>query len=431
MLKIVAKAEIESELKKISKKLSFKDSQAIHSVNSIVEHVAKHGDKALIKYTKKFDNITLKPKDFLVTPKEIDKAYKSVNNKFLLALKVAIRNIKAYHEKQKIDQWFETRPEDVVMGLRALPIERVGIYVPGGTATYPSSVLMNAVPAKIAGVGEIVMVTPPAKHGTKARVNPHILVAAAEVGISSIYKIGGAQAIAALAFGTETIKKVDKIVGPGNTYVTLAKKLVFGAVGIDKLAGPSDVVIIADEESEPEFIAADLLAQAEHDPESSSILITTSAKVAFAVKEQITKQIKKLHRKDIITKVLKQNSAAFVVNGIKSAVELANKIAPEHLEIHAASPQKILEKIKNAGAVFLGPHSPAVVGDYIAGPNHVLPTAGSARFSSPLGVYDFIKRQSVVGYTKAALKEIKNDLKTLALVEGLDAHARAVDVRFE
>jgi histidinol dehydrogenase len=430
MLRIVTKENISAELEKILKRNSPDVLAAEQSVRAIVDDVARHGDKAVAKYTKKFDGVDLKPADFKIKPGEIDGAYRSVSGKFVSALKAAIRNIRAYHEKQKIDQWFETLPDDVVMGMRCLPIEKIGIYVPGGTAAYPSSVLMNAIPAKIAEVDEIVMVTPPGRGKGRAKVDPHILVAAAEVGISSIYRIGGAQAVAALAFGTETIPKVDKIVGPGNLYVTLAKKLVYGTVGIDKLAGPSDVVIIADERSDPEFIAADLLAQAEHDPGSSSILITTSAKIAFATQDELGRQLKKLRRKQIILKALKQNSAAFVVDSIKAAVDLSNKIAPEHLEILAASPQKVLEQVKNAGAVFLGPHSPVVVGDYIAGPNHVLPTSGSARFSSPLGVYDFIRTQSIVGYTKAALKHVKEDIKILAEVEGLDAHARAIDIRF-
>jgi len=431
MLKIVTKEGIEDALRRIKGRHILDGPQVENSVRKVIGEVISRGDSAVVKYTRKFDGVSLKMKDVKVTPKEIKEAYKAVNNKYLLALKAAIKNIRAYHEKQKVDQWFETLPDDVVMGLRSLPIERVGIYVPGGTATYPSSVLMNAIPAKLAGVGEIVMVTPPRPRRKKAVIDPHILVAAAEVGISSIYKVGGVQAIAALAHGTETIPKVDKIVGPGNAYVTAAKKMVFGSVGIESMAGPSDVVIIADEGAEPEFIAADLLSQAEHDRNSSAILITTSAKVAFSVKDQLSKQIRKLPRKSTISKALKEGGAIFVVDGMIGATQLANRIAPEHLEIMAASPQRVLEKIRNAGAVFLGPHSPAVVGDYIAGPNHVLPTGGSSRFSSPLGVYDFVRRQSVVGYTKSALQRVRDDIKVLAAVEGLSAHARAVDVRFE
>jgi histidinol dehydrogenase len=429
MLKIITKDNISSELKKMQKKaVSLKD---FEKVRAIVDDVALTGDKALVKYGKKFDHVSLKPEEFMVTKKELDLAIGSVSAKFLQALRTAIKNIRAYHEKQKIDQWFETLPEDVVMGMRTLAIERVGIYVPGGTASYPSSVLMNAIPAKIAGVSEIVMVTPPSRVRGKVSVNPYVLAAAAELGISVIYKVGGAQAIAALALGTGTIPRVDKIVGPGNIYVTLAKKAVFGLVGIDKLAGPSDVVILADEDAEPRFIAADLLSQAEHDPDSSAILVTTSPKIAFDTQGEVIKQIKKQKRKSAIERAIKENSAAFVVDTMKSAVDLVNKIAPEHLEIFVSSPQRVLEQVKNAGAVFLGPYSPAVVGDYIAGPNHVLPTGGSSRFSSPLGVYDFVKKQSIVGYTKSALKAVRDDIKIFAEVEGLDAHARAVDIRFE
>jgi histidinol dehydrogenase len=312
--------------------------------------------------------------------------------------------------------------------MRNVPIDRVGLYVPGGTAIYPSSVLMNVIPARVAGVKEIVMVTPPGKGG---KCDPHILVAAAEVGVGNIIKAGGCQAIAALAFGTETIPKVDKIVGPGNIYVTLAKKMVYGQVGIDKLAGPSDIVIIADEDSEAEFIAADMLSQAEHDPDSTAILISTSMPVAKEVLKEISKQIKKLKRAKIAKASMDKNGCIFVVEGLKKAVEISNKIAPEHLEILSSPPQNLLEKIRNAGAVFLGPHSPVVVGDYLAGPNHVLPTSGSARFASPLSVYDFIKKQSIVGFTKPALRSMLQDIKIFADVEGLDAHARSAEIRFK
>ncbi len=430
MIEIFTKEKIEKKLTSIAGPLRF-DRGKEAAVRKIIDDVSKTGDKALVKYSKRFDNLDIVPKDFRVTEKEVHEAQKAVSPKYLAALRTAVKNIRAYHEKQNVDQWFETFPEDVVMGLRSLPIERVGIYVPGGTASYPSSVLMNAIPARIAGVPEIVMVTPPAKRKGKISVDPHVLVAAHEVGINRIYKIGGAQAVAALTFGTQTIPRVDKIVGPGNIYVTLAKKLVYGIVGIDKLAGPSDIVIIADDDSQPEFIAADLLSQAEHDPESRVLLISTSAKVAGLAKQEMSKQIKKLKRANIIAKALKSNGAIFVVEDVMQAVDIANRMAPEHLEIFAASPQKILEGIKNAGAVFLGPYSPVAVGDYIAGPNHVLPTSGSSRFSSPLGVYDFVKKQSVLGYTKSALKNVWKDIKILAEVEGLDAHARAVDVRFE
>jgi histidinol dehydrogenase len=312
--------------------------------------------------------------------------------------------------------------------MRNIPIDRVGVYVPGGTASYPSSVLMNIIPAQAAGVKDIVMVTPPNKDG---KCDPYVLVAAAEVGVGNIFKVGGCQAIAALAFGTETVPKVDKIVGPGNIYVTIAKKMVFGYVGIDKLAGPSDILVIADEDSEPEFIAADMLSQAEHDPDSSAILVTTSMSVAKRTVKEITKQIKKLKRIKIAKASIEKNGAIFVVDSLKKAVEISNRIAPEHLEILSGPPQNILEKISNAGAVFLGPHSPVVVGDYIAGPNHVLPTSGAARFSSPLSVYDFIKKQSIIGYTKPALKSILHDIMIFTAVEGLDAHGRSAEIRFK
>ena len=292
--------------------------------------------------------------------------------------------------------------------------------MPGGKAVYPSSVLMNTIPAKVAGVAEIIMVSPPP-------ISPYVLVAAAEAGVSRVFRVGGAQAIAALAFGTKTIPQVDKIVGPGNIYVTLAKKLVFGVVGIDSLAGPSNVVIIADDDAEPEFLAADLLSQAEHDQDSFAVLITDSSRVAEKTRQQLEKQVKKLKRQEIIEKA---EIKIFLVDNMKEAIDICNQIAPEHLELQVSSPQRKLEKIKNAGAVFLGPHSPVPVGDYFAGPNHVLPTGGTARFASPLGVYDFVKTQSIVGYTKPALKDVWKDIKALAEVEGLDAHARAIDVRF-
>lgn len=422
MLKIVTeKNKIQKEIGSILEKQSFKlDSPQEESVGNIVREVARRGDKAVVEYTRKFDIKNFSVKDMEVSQEEIEKAYKKVDKGFRAALSKAIQNISAFHRKQKPDEWFETLPLDVVLGQRVLPLERVGIYVPGGRAAYPSSVLMSAIPAKVAGVSEIVMVSPPP-------VKTHLLVAASEVGVSAAYKVGGAQAIAALTFGTETIPKVDKIVGPGNIYVTLAKKQVFGLVGIDSLAGPSNVVVIADQDADPEFIAADLLSQAEHDPDSFAILLTNSVKLAQKAEKEIKKQTKKLSRKKIIEEA---EIIILVVENLKMAIDVANQIAPEHLELEVGSPQRILEQIKNAGAVFLGPHSPVPVGDYIAGPNHVLPTGGTARFASPLGVYDFVKTQSIVGYTKPALKNVWKDIKLLTAIEGLDAHARAIDVRF-
>jgi histidinol dehydrogenase len=350
-----------------------------------------------------------------VSAREIDKAYAEVDREYLGSLRMAVKNIRAYHENQKPDQWFETLDDDSVLGLRSIPIDSVGIYVPGGRAPYPSSVLMNAIPAQIAGVKNIIMTTPA---GRDKKISPYVLAAARELGIRNIFKIGGAQAIAAMAFGTRTIPRVDKIVGPGNIFVTLAKKMLYGQVGIDKLAGPSDVVIIADETADVRYVALDMVSQAEHDPDSTAVLITTSREIERDVKNQLKK-----------TGHLKQCSIK-TVKTLEEAVKLSNQIAPEHLELMVAVPQKLLEQVTNAGAVFMGPFSPVAAGDYIAGPNHVLPTDGSARFSSPLGVYDFVKKQSVIGYTKAALQKYGKDIIRLAKAEGFDYHARSVEERF-
>jgi histidinol dehydrogenase len=428
MIKIYTGPAVDEKLKEITTHDQLFDKKKDAAVRLIVDTVRLEGDSALFRFTKKYDGVTVNAGNIKVTPKEINDAYKKVNDNFLKALKTVINNITSYHGRQKSDEWFETLPDDVILGMRSIPIDSVGVYVPGGTAVYPSSVLMNVIPAKVAGVKRIAMVTPPAKNG---EVDPYILVAAAEVGVGEIYKVGGAQAIAALTYGTESIPRVDKIVGPGNIYVTLAKKYVFGSVGIDKLAGPSDVVIIADEDSEVEYIAADMLSQAEHDPESRAILVSKSLEVAKRTVKEIEKQIKKLKRAKIARLAIDKNSCIFVVEGSQKAAAITNALAPEHLEILVSPPQNILEKITNAGAVFLGPHSPVAVGDYFAGPNHVLPTSGSARFSSPLTVYDFIKKQSIIGYTKPALKRALNEIKIFAEVEGLDAHARSVEIRFK
>jgi histidinol dehydrogenase len=428
MIKIYSGAEVDRKVRAITSQEVFFDKKKEDQVRAIIDDVRTGKDEALLKYTKKFDGVTLKADEIKVTSKEMNDAYKAVGDDYLKTLKTAIKNITAYHKRQKADEWFETLPDDVILGMRNVPIDSVGVYVPCGTAAYPSSVLMNVIPAQVAGVKEISMVTPPGKGG---KCDPHILVAAAEVGVANVFKAGGCQAIAALAFGTETIPRVDKIVGPGNIYVTLAKKAVFGQVGIDKLAGPSDILIIADEDSEPEFIAADLLSQAEHDPDASAILVTDSMPVAKKVQKEISKQIKKLKRIKIAKASLENHGAIFVVDSLRKAVEISNKIAPEHLEILSSPPQNLLERIRNAGAVFLGPHSPVVVGDYLAGPNHVLPSSGSARFSSPLSVYDFIKKQSIVGFTKPALRSMLPDIKVFAGVEGLDAHARSAEIRFK
>lgn len=421
MLKVVKKDKIQAEISAILERQTFKlDSPQEETVKAILRDVAANGDQALVEYTQKFDQKDFFQKNLLVPPETIAAACDNVDKAFKAALKKAVENITAYHQKQRPDEWFETLPLDVVLGQRVIPLGRIGIYVPGGRAAYPSSVLMGAIPAKVAGVEEIVMISPPP-------IKPQVLVAAAEVGISKIYQVGGAQAVAALAFGTETVARVDKIVGPGNIYVTLAKKQVFGLVDIDSLAGPSNALIIADKDAEPEFLAADLLSQVEHDPQSFAILVTDSTKIVELTVQEVAKQAKKLSRKEIIEQA---NITIFQVENMKAAIDISNQIAPEHLGLEIGSPQRVLEQIKNAGAVFLGPYSPIPVGDYIAGPNHVLPTGGTARFASPLSVYDFVKSQSIIGYTKPALKNVWKDIKLLAEIEGLDAHARAIDVRF-
>ncbi|MFH1390264.1 MAG: histidinol dehydrogenase [Candidatus Margulisiibacteriota bacterium] len=421
MLKIVTGAEVEKEVARLvaQKSLSGEFPEE-KTVKEIVARTRREGDAALIDYSRKYDGVEILPGKIRISDDEINAAYDKVKIGFLDALTKAIQNITAFNKKQKNDEWFETLPLDVIMGQRLVPLERVGVYVPGGRATYPSSVVMNVIPAKVAGVKEIVLVSPPP-------ISPYVLVAAKEVGVNEVYQAGGAQAIAALAYGTESIRRVDKIVGPGNIYVMLAKKQVFGVVGIESLAGPSDVLIIADDDAFPEFIAADLLAQAEHGPGSVAILITTSKPMIDGVQKELAEQKIKLKRQEIIEG---SEIYLFHVESLGKAVELSNKIAPEHLGLEIGSPQRVLEKVKNAGAVFLGPHSPVAVGDYIAGPNHVLPTGGTARFSSPLGVYDFIKHQSIIGYTKPALKNVWKDVKLLSEVEGLDAHGHSMDVRF-
>ncbi|MFA5034738.1 MAG: histidinol dehydrogenase [Candidatus Margulisiibacteriota bacterium] len=421
MLNIITGADVEGEVKKLIARKSLSGTFPEEKiVKEIIDRVRKEGDAALIDYSRKFDGVEILPGKIKIGEQEIKEAYNKVKIGFLDALTKAIQNITAFHKKQQNDEWFETLPQDVILGQRLVPLERVGVYVPGGRAVYPSSVVMNVVPAKVAGVKEIILVSPPP-------ISPYVLVAAHEVGVNAVYQVGGAQAIAALAYGTESIPQVDKIVGPGNVYVMLAKKQVFGVVGIESLAGPSDVLIVADDDAFPEFIAADLLAQAEHGPGSVAILMTTSKPMIDAVQKELAAQKPKLLRQEIIEKA---EIYLFHVESLGKAIELSNKIAPEHLGLEIGSPQRVLEKVKNAGAVFLGPHSPVAVGDYIAGPNHVLPTGGTARFSSPLGVYDFIKHQSIIGYTKPALKSVWKDVKFLSEIEGLDAHGRSMDVRF-
>lgn len=400
------------------------DLDVINDVKLILEEVKKDKDKALIKFNKLFDKVDIT--NLKVSKEEIDEAFKLVEEDFIEAIKGSIENVKKYHEKQVKNGYSIIEKNGVFMGQLVTPLQRVGVYVPGGTASYPSSVVMNVIPAKIAGVSEIVMVTPPKNDGS---INPYILVAASLAGVSEIYKVGGAQSIGALAYGTETIKNVDKIVGPGNIYVAMAKKLVFGTVDIDMVAGPSEILVIADENSNSKYIAADLMSQAEHDKRAASILLTTSEKLHNEVLEEINIQIKDLERKDIIEESLKNYGMAVICEDINKCIELSNKIAPEHLELMIENPLEYLGSVKNAGSIFLGYYSPEPLGDYYAGPNHVLPTNGTARFSSPLSIDSFIKKSSYLYYSKEELQKVSKNIMILAEKEGLTAHRNSVKVR--
>ncbi|MEE0686706.1 MAG: histidinol dehydrogenase [Lachnospiraceae bacterium] len=401
------------------------------TVNEIVNNVRENGDKAVAEYTLKFDKVELDSNTILVTREEIEEAYKFIeaNDKGLVdVIKASAKNVKDYHMMQKQYSWFDSKPDGTMLGQKVTAIERVGVYVPGGKAAYPSSVLMNIIPAKVAGVEKIVMVTPPGKDG---KVNPGTLVAADIAGVDEIYKVGGAQAIAALAFGTETIPKVDKIVGPGNIFVALAKKAVFGFVSIDSIAGPSEILVLADETANPRFIAADLLSQAEHDEMASAILVTTSQELAEAVSEEVDGFVQILSRKEIMEKSLENYGYILVTDTMQDAIDVTNEIASEHLEIVTKNPFDTMTRIKNAGAIFLGEYSSEPLGDYFAGPNHVLPTNGTAKFFSPLGVDDFIKKSSIISYSREALEKIHNDIEHFATSEQLTAHANSIKVRFE
>ncbi len=395
------------------------------TVNSIIEDVKKRGDDALRDYTKKFDGVSLS--QFKVTEEEIEAATKQIDPKFLEILEEAKENITNFHKHQIQSTWTKEFSPGVVLGQKITPIPRVGLYVPGGKGGYPSTVLMDAIPALVAGVQSIALITPPNSDGG---VNPNILAAARVVGLSEIYKVGGAHGITALAYGTESIQAVNKIVGPGNIYVATAKKQVFGKVDIDMIAGPSEICIIADKTSNPSFIASDLLSQAEHDEMATSILISTDEDLVDEVIKQLDLQLQKLSRKEIINKSILDNAKALIVKSIDSAIDLSNLIAPEHLEIMVENPLDQLDKIINAGAIFLGNYSPEPVGDYFAGPNHTLPTSGTAKFSSPLGVYDFVKKSSIIYYQKESLAKIKDQVIHFAQVEGFDAHANAIRSRF-
>ena len=398
------------------------------AVADILANVKSRGDDALFEYTRNFDKADINPSNIVVTQEDIDEAYSLVDDKLLDVIRKALVNIRDYHEKQKQYSWFDSKPDGTILGQKVTALSRVGVYVPGGKAAYPSSVLMNVMPAKVAGVEQIVMCTPPDKEG---KVYPTTLVAAKEAGVDVIYKVGGAQAIAAMAYGTASVPKVDKIVGPGNIYVALAKKAVFGYVSIDSVAGPSEIMVIADETANPRFVAADLLSQAEHDEMASAILVTTSEELAKKVSDEVDGFLKELSRSEIISKSLENYGYILVADSIDEAIEVANDIASEHLEIVTKDPFNVMTKIKNAGAIFLGEYSSEPLGDYFAGPNHVLPTNGTAKFFSPLSVDDFIKKSSIISYSREALELIHNDIETFAKAEHLTAHANSIHVRFE
>lgn len=398
------------------------------SVAAILADVKEKGDEAVFDYTKRFDGADINAANIIVTKKEIDEAYSLVDKQLVEVIRKALVNIREYHAKQKQYSWFDSTPNGTILGQKVTPLNRVGVYVPGGKAAYPSSVLMNIIPAKVAGVSQIIMTTPPGKDG---RVNPGTLVAANEAGVDVIYKVGGAQAIAAMAYGTDSIRKVDKIVGPGNIYVALAKKAVYGHVSIDSIAGPSEILVIADETANPRYVAADLLSQAEHDEMASAILITTSEELADKVSKEIDSFVAELSRSEIITKSLENYGYILIARDIDEAVETANEIASEHLEIVTKDPFTVMTKIRNAGAIFLGEYSSEPLGDYFAGPNHVLPTNGTAKFFSPLGVDDFIKKSSIISYSREALEPIHEDIIKFANAERLTAHANSIKVRFE
>lgn len=397
-------------------------------VAQILEEVREKGDEALFAYTERFDGAKLSGETVLVTEEEIREAYQNVPEQLVAVIRRALKNIEEYHAKQKQYSWFDSKPDGTILGQKVTPLKRVGVYVPGGKAAYPSSVLMNILPAKVAGVEEILMVTPPGKDG---KVTPTTLVAAHEAGATAIYKVGGAQAVAALAYGTESIPKVDKIVGPGNIYVALAKKAVYGHVSIDAIAGPSEILVIADETADPRYVAADLLSQAEHDELASAILVTTSQELAEAVSREVEQFLTVLSRAEIIRKSLDNYGYILVADIMDEAVEIANEIASEHLEIQTRNPYEVMTKIRNAGAIFLGPYASEPLGDYFAGPNHVLPTNGTAKFFSPLSVDDFIKKSSIIAYSREALQAVHEDVETFAKAEGLTAHANSIHVRFE
>ncbi|MFB3897284.1 MAG: histidinol dehydrogenase [bacterium] len=402
------------------------DAKTTKTVQRIIDAVRKDKDKAVIRYTQQFDGAILTPRELKVTQKELNFCYEHVTGAFIRAAEFAIKNITAFHKKQLRKSWSYSPQAGIELGQIFQPIEKIGVYVPGGTAPLVSSLLMSVIPAQVAGCSRIIVATPPDK---EKKINPYMLVAADLLGLTEIYKVGGAQAIAALAYGTKTIPAVDKIVGPGNKYVMMAKKLVYGKVDIDSLAGPSEIMVIADETAIPEYVAADLLSQAEHQYDSRSILVTDCAELGQAVKYQLSKQILKLKRRKYAEYSLQYHGCIIIVLNLEQAVELANLMAPEHLEVMTANPDKLIPKLKHAGSIFLGKYTPEPIGDYIAGPNHVLPTGGTARFSSGLNVDEFLKRSNIIRYSNEALNETAKFATELAEIEGLDAHARSVNIR--
>ena len=420
-------ATFEEVFHRIKQRGNVFDERILTVVKGIVDDVAVRKDQALFEYTQKFDGCTLSAETVAVSVDEAEEAFARVRTEDMAVLRVAAQRVEVFHGKQKLKSWFSSDEEGVELGQRILPLERVGIYAPGGLACYPSTVIMAAVPAKIAGVRDIILVTP----SRDGRINPLVVAAAKLSGVTRIFKIGGAQAIAALAYGTESIPKVDKIVGPGNAYVAAAKKMVYGQVAIDMIAGPSEVVVIADGTAHAAHVAADLLAQAEHDEMASAVLLTPDEALAGQVASEVLLQLNGLQRKSIATRALKDFGAVIVTKDIDEAIAIANRFAPEHLELMVKNPREMLPEIKHAGAVFLGHNTPETLGDYIAGPNHILPTGGTARFASPLGVYDFVKRSNVLYFSEESLQKYGHQAATFAEMEGLDAHGKSVTIRLE
>lgn len=424
-MKLVTASEYRKELND-PKAAEARNEELDQAVLAILSEVREKGDSAVLSFTEKFDGIKLD--SMLVSEEEFQEARALVSPAFIQAMEEAKENITSFHSEQKERSWFVNKPNGIMLGQKVTPIERVGIYVPGGKAAYPSTVLMDALPAKIAGVPAIAMTTPPQKDG---KINPHVLVAAELAGVDKVYKVGGAQAIAALAYGTETIDKVYKIVGPGNAFVARAKKWVYGDVAIDMIAGPSEICVVADETCIPKFAAADLLSQAEHDEEASAICIATDKKIAQAIQEEVLKQLEQLERKAIAEKSIQDHGRVVLAETIEEAYELVNLLAPEHLQLMTKSPMEQMNLVQNAGAIFLGNYSPEPLGDYFAGPNHTLPTNGTAAFASPLGVYDFVKKSSIIQYSREALLAAADKIATIANTEGLTAHAKAITIRKE